>query len=85
MFYLDLFDHKSRGIFSLLNDECKIAQPNVQNFTTNLRSIYENQKSDTIDPNLKAIHWLHSPENAFVIRHFAGNVRYTTVKPFLII
>lgn len=78
--FLELFDHKSIAIFSLLDDECKIREPSVQNFTYKLRTVSNNNHTVVADPNLRAIKWLHNSENNFIIRHFAGDVRYSTVK-----
>lgn len=77
MLYLDVFDHKSIGIFPLLDDECKIREPSVRNFTYKLRSMCDS--SHVVDPNLRVMNCLHNPENTFIIRHFAGAVRYSTV------
>lgn len=79
LFHPELFDHKSKGIFSLLDDESKVREPSVQNFTSKLRSVWDNH-SDVADLNLRAINLLHTPKNTFTIRHFAGVVRYSTVK-----
>lgn len=68
---LDLFH---RGIFSVLNDECKFQHPSMQNFVSNLKSAC--QKNET------AITWNFSgpkSENTFLIRHFSSDVRYSTV------
>lgn len=71
---LDLFDHKSRGLFSILNDECKFKSPSTQNFASNLKNAWE--KPGTL------ITWNfcgQKSETTFVIRHFSSDVRYSTV------
>lgn len=80
-FFLELFDHKLKGIFPILNDECKVREPNVENFTLKLRSSPHNPKLDEANSSLRAINWPRNSKNAFIIRHFAGNVLYSTVKP----
>lgn len=76
---LDLFHHKSRGIFSLLNDECKFQNPSMQNFASNLKSLWEKDKT--------SITWNFNGQNVkttFSIRHFSSDVRYSTVCSYVI-
>lgn len=73
-FLLDLFHHKPRGIFSILNDECKFQKPSMQNFAGNLKNAWENNKF--------SITWnLHGKKDntIFLIHHFSSDVRYSTV------
>lgn len=71
---LDLFHHKSRGIFSILNDECKLQNPSMQNFGSNLKNSWEKAET-SITWNFRGQH----SETTFLIRHFASEVRYSTV------
>lgn len=73
-FVLDLFHHESKGIFALLDDECKLLKPTNINFALNLKNKWEK------DP--VSIMWNASGQisaNIFTIRHFSSDVRYSTV------
>lgn len=74
---LDLFDNKSIGIFSLLDDECKFRNPSVKNFACKL-------KSSWITPKMVPINWNNprqKSDDTFLIRHFTSDVHYATVRP----
>lgn len=79
LFILDVFDHKLKGIYPLLDDECEVRESNVQNFTSKLRDVLNNSLDGT-NLNFPAINWLRQTDNSFIIRHFAGDVKYSTVK-----
>lgn len=71
------------GIFALLDDECKVPEPNVENFTYKLRTIWnedmnvKNPKSCVIDWH---VDWSRTSKNSFIIRHFSGDVKYSTMR-----
>lgn len=73
--FSDLFDHKSIGIFSLLNDECKLRKPSVENFGSNLKNSWGTQKMSPI----KWINPRKKSEDTFLISHFTSDVQYATV------
>lgn len=74
IFLSDLFHHKSRGIFSILNDECKFQKPSMENLASNLRNAWDKHES------LITWNFCSKKENInFLIRHFSSDVRYSTV------
>lgn len=79
MFFLvflfpDVFEDKSRGIFKLLDDVCKIQCQNITNFVKNIFSFWPNH-SIIMMPKPTQI----QQNTEFIIRHFAGDVLYDTV------
>lgn len=61
-------ENKVSGIFALLDDECKLPQPNLNNFMQRVNSTHA--KCDAFS----SIH------DGFTICHFAKNVSYTAVR-----
>lgn len=74
MFILDVFENKSKGIFQLLDDTCKIQCQNSTNFVENIISSWTNNKIIST-PKPKEIH----QDLGFKIQHFAGDVCYNAV------
>lgn len=73
-FYLELFEHKTFGIFQLLDDECKMKQPSLKNFMFSVNSRHMITKFPALLPNRPK-----TEQNCFMIRHFTRDVHYTTV------
>lgn len=70
---LDLFENKISGIFSQLDDECKMLSPKTQNFMLKVISIHGES------PSISQIRAQDS-HSGFVIQHFAQKVSYTAVR-----
>lgn len=70
-FYLDLFEEKTLGIFHLLDNECKLKQPNLKNFK---HAVIATHKNKIIQERAK------TELNGFTIRHFAQDVQYCCVR-----
>lgn len=75
--FSELFDQKPCGIFSLLDDECKLKEPSVENFSSKLHFTWNN--SDLKPSSSKAIKFDHIDSKKFAVNHFAGPVHYSTV------
>lgn len=73
MYILDVFHHKSKGIFTLLNDECTLKRPSIENFANRLKNAWKRDESTPVLWDQK------SRENMFLIRHFTNNVTYSMV------
>lgn len=70
----DVFEDKSRGIFKLLDDVCKIQCQNTSNLVENIFAFWPNH------PIIKKPKPTEIQQNAgFVIQHFAGEVLYDAV------
>lgn len=69
---LDVFDHKTLGIFTLLEDECKKQKPKSEHFISQFRT----ERSKYPNPRLSLP---PTVENEFVVRHFAKDVQYNMV------
>lgn len=79
--YIGLLEHKTFGIFQLLDDECKLKQPNLGNFMLSVSSRHKDCKMlSTLTTSLS--NRAKTEQEGFVIRHFARNVHYTTVRYF---
>lgn len=75
-FYLDLLENKTFGIFTLLDNQCKMKNPNLMNFVNTVKSTHQNSQVFTeVRPNPAKTEC-----NSFIVRHFAHDVQYTTVK-----
>lgn len=68
---LDLFEHKSEGIFALLEDECKKRAISSLNLINTIVGTCSRKKMFSL-PKVKS--------SDFIIQHFAEHVRYSTVK-----
>lgn len=73
---LDLFHNKSKGLFTLLNDECALQRPSVENFKNMLKIAWQR---DVAAPISWVIRQKNSNEDVFLIRHFTDNVIYSSV------
>lgn len=60
------------GIFSLLDDECKLKQPQLNNF---IRRVNLMSKKSTHSTSVVINH-----QSDFVINHFSCNVQYSSVR-----
>lgn len=67
---IDLFENKTNGIFSLLDDQCK----KRTNSTHNLMNCFGNSLRKEVFDISK------TESSVFIIRHFAKHVSYSTVK-----
>lgn len=72
----DVFDNKTKGLFTLLNDECTLQRPSTENFANNLNKAWQN---DRLAPIKFRIHGHKSNLNIFLIQHFTNDVIYATV------
>lgn len=72
LFFLDIFEHNSKGIFKLLDDACKIQL----DFVVHFLSCWTN--SIVRKPKPKEVQ-----STGFTIRHFAGDVVYQTVSEII--
>lgn len=66
--FIDVFENRSEGIFSLLEDECKKRDPSSVNFA---HTILSKSKPMLILPKIKS--------SEFIIRHCTKDVSYSTV------
>lgn len=73
---LDLFHDKTKGLFTLLNDECTLQKPSIGNFESNLKNAWE---KNMIAPISWDIRGQKTTGNIFLIRHFTNDVIYSTV------
>lgn len=73
-FKLDIFDHKTNGIFSLLNDECILSDLSTEKFTAKVCRIWNGNESFSSSNEHGC-----STAQCFIIRHFSCNVAYSTV------
>lgn len=71
---LDVFDNKTKGIFTILNDEC--AFPSIENFANKLKNAWIKDKTSPISWNICC---QKTNQNDFLIRHFVNDVTYSTV------
>lgn len=71
-FFIDLLEDKTEGIFVLLEDESKQRFPSVANFMN--RTILACSKKPAFGITLGSRH------DSFIIRHFAENTTYSSVK-----
>lgn len=60
------------GIFTMIEDECKMAKPNTEHFIAQFRTEYGKK------PNPK-LSFPAGKDNEFVVRHFSEDVQYNTV------
>lgn len=73
---LDLYHNKSKGLFNLLNDECSLKIPSVQNFTNKLANEWnQGGRASPISWEIPG----EKSRNVFLIRHFMNNVVYSMV------
>lgn len=68
----EIFDHKVHGIFTSLNDKCKLRRASNNDF---IRKLKEWNHPDISFPKGFGVY----SNEEFVIRHFACEVRYQTV------
>lgn len=71
-FFIDLLEDKKEGIFVLLEDESKQRTPSVANFMN--RTVTACSKKPAFGITLG------TRNDSFIIRHFAENVTYSSVK-----
>lgn len=76
---LDVYDNKTKGIFTILNDECAFSS--IENFANKLKNAWLRDKTSPISWDTQS---QKSKESVFMIRHFANDVTYTTVCPILL-
>lgn len=77
IFLSDLFESKY-NIFSLLDEETKLPKPSSASFTNNLHSAWKDHSQLSVPRALRSHRTLRD-EEGFIIKHFAGDVCYTTV------
>lgn len=74
--YLELFEAKSKGILSLLDEELKLLSPSANHFTSEVHAAW-NENVKLLRPRKSS--WKISDNDGFVVRHFAADVCYSTV------
>lgn len=67
---LDIFDNQPKGIFSLLDDECKLSSSDVPSFTAKVKKYWNDHPKFE---NSMLVPY------GFTIQHFAKKVSYSTV------
>lgn len=77
---LDLIESKTKGIFTLLDEESKLPKPSFDHFTLEVHKAWNGHFRLSLPrtSRLKAHRTLRD-EEGFLVRHFAGAVCYTTV------
>lgn len=80
MFFIDLIESKTKGIFTLLDEESKLPKPSFDHFTLEVHKAWNGHFRLSLPrtSRLKAHRTLRD-EEGFLVRHFAGAVCYTTV------
>lgn len=74
---IDLLEHKTKGIFTLLEDESKQRAPKSVNFMKTLLNVCSQNPSFGF-PKLERNN-LETLNHCFIVRHFSQNVCYTSV------
>lgn len=76
----DLIESKTKGIFTLLDEESKLPKPSFDHFTLEVHKAWHGHFRLSLPrtSRLKAHRTLRD-EEGFLVRHFAGAVCYTTV------
>lgn len=74
----DIFDHKKMGIFTLLDSECIMREPSTEKFMDRLVCTWEKHTAFN-RTNMSHLKKFQLTKNSFIIRHFAGDVPYSTV------
>lgn len=69
---LDLIEHKQRGIFAMLDDECKLPGASDEKFAARLYKAYDGNKRFSTTAAYKR-------DSKFCVEHYAGPVVYSTV------
>lgn len=77
-FFVEILDHKTDGILSLLEDETKKRIPSVNDFMNRIIEKCSRKPAFTL-PTLKRHDAKESLKNLFIIHHFAKNVCYSSV------
>lgn len=80
--YSDLFENRNTGIFSLLDDECKMRDPKLENFMQNFKSMHSSCPACSFFPSICS-KYPQSTQNEFLIQHFARKVYYNSVRNFI--
>lgn len=76
-FPLDMFESRTSGIFTLLDEECRMPNPQMSSFMQKVISIHERCSAFSLFRSNKA--FSQNTQCGFVIRHFGHNVFYATV------
>lgn len=74
-FKLEIFDHTSGGILALLNDECLLPNSSTERFVEKLRNFWNEHRTFVWSKQSS----VRPPTYHFTIRHFSGDVTYSTV------
>lgn len=78
-FSIELIESKSKGIFTLLDEESKLPKPSFDHFTSEVHKAWSGHFRLSLPrtSRLKAHRTLRD-EEGFLVRHFAGAVCYNT-------
>lgn len=78
--FIELIESKSKGIFTLLDEESKLPKPSFDHFTLEVHKAWNGHFRLSLPraSRLKAHRTLRD-EEGFLVRHFAGAVCYNTV------
>lgn len=82
MFFSEIIESKSNGIFTLLDEESKLPKPSFDHFTSEVHKAWNGHFRLSLPRTSRLkIHRNLKDEEGFLVRHFAGAVCYTTVRP----
>lgn len=71
-------EHKTEGIFAILEDESKRRVPSADNFMNTIASVCSKKMMFEV-PLPTRNNLLTDTKNCFIIQHFAGKVTYSSV------
>lgn len=78
---LDFFEHKTKGLFCLLEDECKLPKPSNERFLETVLNVCKEHQAFVLPKRSfqKSTSKTPSTVYEFVIRHFSRDVTYSAV------
>lgn len=80
---IDLIESKTKGIYTLLDEESKLPKPSPIHFTAEVHKEWQNHYRLALPRSSRLkLHRTLRDEEGFLIRHFAGAVCYNTVNTF---
>lgn len=77
-YFVEILDHKTKGILSLLEDESKNRIPSNDNYMNRILEACSRKPAFSL-PTLKRHDAKESFKNCFIIHHFGKNVCYSSV------
>lgn len=77
---IELIESKTKGIYTLLDEESKLPKPSPIHFTAEVHKVWQNHYRLALPRSSRLkLHRTLRDEEGFLIRHFAGGVCYNTV------